>query len=333
MQTLAILLIGFSVFSALTVAVTHFTVANYQDKPLSRMAGILLLLTLAGLQLAHYVHLQYGSDFVHTAYYAILLFTAAPAFYLFSAPLLEAQLTPRPKQLLHLLPILGAPLIPSQWALPLSFLIGLGYLLWLAKSVYALRAQRERFRVELLALLAFFVIALGVLVLGLALPLVTEKPFFSLYAIAIGLAFLITGIGLHYSPHITTEITEAARETYAISTLNGVDCSAALSNLQTLMERDTLYRQPNLDLPTLAWRVGLSGLQLSELVSTRMGKSVSRYLREYRVDAAEALLLDEPSTPVLTVGRNVGFASQANFYDAFREINGMTPGKFRTLNA
>ena len=45
------------------------------------------------------------------------------------------------------------------------------------------------------------------------------------------------------------------------------------------------------------------------------------------------MLLEEPGASVLSVGMNVGFTSQSNFYDAFREITGTTPGKFRGMNS
>ena len=43
-------------------------------------------------------------------------------------------------------------------------------------------------------------------------------------------------------------------------------------------------------------------------------------------------LLAEPSASVLSVGLSVGFTSQSNFYEAFREIAGTTPGQFRKLH-
>ena len=97
------------------------------------------------------------------------------------------------------------------------------------------------------------------------------------------------------------------------------------------MQQETVYTQSDLDLPGLAKAVGLSSHQLSELINSRLGKNFSRYLREHRVEAAQKMLLNEPSASVLSVGLSVGFTSQSNFYDAFREITGMTPGKFRSL--
>ncbi|HMS06278.1 MAG TPA: helix-turn-helix domain-containing protein, partial [Burkholderiaceae bacterium] len=94
---------------------------------------------------------------------------------------------------------------------------------------------------------------------------------------------------------------------------------------------DRLYADPDLGLASLAARLDLSAHQLSELVNARLGKSFARYLREQRVAAARQLLRAEPSASVLSVGLSVGFTSQSSFYDAFREIEGTTPGQFRKL--
>lgn len=332
MQTLAVLLTGFSVFSALLIALTHFRCDNYRGQLLAQAMGIILLLALAGLQLAHFGWLQGSADFIHTPYYQVLLFAVAPAFYLFSQPLLQASTTIHPYQLLHLLPVLAAPLLPFPLALPLAFVLGAGYLLWLAWRLYRLRAQRSRFRLELLMLGTVFVIAVSVALLGLALPLLPETWFFTLYASAIGMAFLLVSSALQLAPHLSTEVEEAAHATYAVSTLGNVDVETMLVRLGNLMDQDQVYQEAELDLPMLAERMKLTPHQLSELINTRLGMGFSRYIREYRVEAAEDLLLDRPSMPVLSVGMEVGFTSQSNFYEAFREITGMTPGQYRKVH-
>lgn len=99
------------------------------------------------------------------------------------------------------------------------------------------------------------------------------------------------------------------------------------------MSTDRIYMDSELSLPNLAESLALSPHQLSELLNTKLGKSFSRYVRELRVSAARNMLCNEPSASVLSVGLSVGFTSQSNFYEAFREIEGMTPGQFRKLHA
>lgn len=175
MHACAILLIGFSVFSALSVGVTHFRCDNYKGQAFAQAMGIILLCILAGLQLAHFFWLQYGLDTIHSPYYQAMLFAVAPAFYLFSSPLLQAQIEHTLLQTLHLLPVLVAPFLNFELALPLAFALGAGYLLWLARSVYALRQQRSRFRLELGILSVVFVTALVILLFGLGLPWLPEN--------------------------------------------------------------------------------------------------------------------------------------------------------------
>ena len=333
MQSLAFLLIGYSVFAAPVLAMTHLQAENAGGTSVSRAMGVILLLSLAGLQLIHFTYLRQGGGLIQGPLYSLLLFTVAPAFYLFSNPLLRARPQGHPLQWLHLLPPLLAPFLPHRAALPFSFALGSLYLLWLGRSIHALRAQRRRFRLELLLIAGLFFVALVVLALGLALPLVPERLFFSLYAIAIGCALLLADLLLGYAPRISTEVVEAARETYAVSTLTNLDCGALLDQLELLMAQERLYLNPDLDLPGLAGRMGISVHQLSELINSRMGKGFSRYIREYRVAAAQAMLRAEPSASVLAVGLSCGFTSQSNFYEAFREITGMTPGQFRRIAA
>jgi AraC-like DNA-binding protein len=332
MTSLALLLIGFSVFSAISLALTHFRADHYPGQTVSRIMGLLLLLTLSGLQLAHFAWLYLDQDWISTPLYRALLFAVAPAFFLFARPLLHPQF-PRSglRQTVHALPIAAAPFLPEEVALPLAFIVGAAYLLWLARSLFPLRRERANFGLETVLLGSVFAIAVGVSLLGFFQPRLPGKLFFDLYAISIGIAFLLVQTTLDRRPQLSAEVTETAQTAYANSTLSSVNCEAMLSRLDSLMQGDRIFVDPDLSLATLAERLALSSHQLSELINRQLGKGFSRYLREQRVEAAKAMLHAEPSASVLSVGLSVGFTSQSNFYEAFREIEGMTPGQFRKL--
>jgi len=330
---LAILLAGFSLFSAFSIALTHFRGEAYRDQAVSKVMGLLLLLALAGLQVAHFAWLYSGQPWVTAMPYRMTLFAVAPAFFLFSQPLIQPRSHPgfRPSLAGHAVPVLLSPFLPEALALPLAFVIGAAYLLWLARGLYALRRERANFRFEMPMLGAVFVIALAVSALGLFQAALPDKLFFSLYASAIGLAFFLVQTTLTLRPRLTVEVRETAQASYARSTLDKVDCAAALDRLGALMTTERGYADPDLNLPALAQKLDLSPHQLSELLNARLGKGFARYLRELRVAAAKVMLRDEPAASVLSVGLNVGFSAQSNFYEAFREIEGMTPGQFRKL--
>lgn len=331
MFTIAILLSGFSIFSALTLALSHFRSINYPEQTQARYMGVVLVLTLASLQLIHFIYLQLEISFIYSGVYQMLLFAVAPAFYLFSKPLLKGPGNYQKSYLIHALPVIVAPWLSSSIALPIAFAVGAGYLLWLSHGLYALREQRSRFYLEITMLGTAFIMALVVLIMGLSLPILDEKLFFSLYTSAIGGAFILINLAINLSPRLPSKIAEAASETYASTTLSNIDCDVALNKLTSLMADERIYENSELDLQTLASQTGLTSHQLSELINTRLGKGFSRYVREQRIDAAKTMLLAERSASVLSVGLSVGFTSQSNFYDAFREITDMTPGKFRKI--
>lgn len=332
MQTLSTFLIGYSIFSAIVIAVSHFRSTNYAEQRSAQTAGLALITILAVMQWIHFTYLQHADESIHGMLYRMQLFAVAPLFYLFSKPLLQVQVEFKPLYLLHLIPIVVVAFIPYTIALPLAFALGAFYLLWLALAVYKLRSQRSRFWLEIMILGVVFDIALVVAVLGINISWLGEQNFYLMYSSAIGVAFLLISLLLAERPQLVREVEEVARESYAVTTLANVDCPTVLARLESLMIDDKLYMDASLNLASVAQRIGLSTHQLSELINTHLGKNFSRYLREYRVKAAEKMLVSEPNASVLSVGLSVGFTSQSGFYEAFREISGTTPARYRNIH-
>jgi AraC-like DNA-binding protein len=307
MQQISLLLIGFSIFYALVLILSQLFCIEYKDKKVARFMGLGLFVSLIALQVSHFFYLNKDSDFIHSSYYVALLFIVAPCFYFYAKPLLKDDDDFAFYNVLHFAPALIALFIPYDVGFLMAFIIGCAYLVWLAKAIYALRKFRNNFKSELIALSTVFVIAVLVALFGLAMPLFSEKLFFSLYSIAIGLAFFFVSIVISFKPQLQDSVIEAAKETYAVSTLTSVDCEQKLLDLKHLMSQEMLYQQNNLDLHTLASQLDLSTHQLSELINTSLGKSFSRYLREQRIAAAKLALIEQPKASVLSIGIEAGF--------------------------
>ena len=329
MHLLALLLIGFSIFTAILLIAGNILHQVESQQLLSKLAGFILVISLALIQWLNLQYILGKTDYVYSSLYVMLLYCISPVFYLYSRQILTAKTKFSPWLLLHTLPIFFSLLIPLEWALPLVFLIGSGYLLWLGMAVYSLRNQRQRFKLELLALAVFFLIAIGVVLLGFIWPLVTKSTFITNYSILIGLAFFASALTLLRFPSITADVAEAAQATYAESTLKNIDRNNILTQLTQLMQQDKLYILESLSLNMLSEQLQLSTHQLSELINTEFQQGFSRYIRQYRIEEAKRLLISEPESSVLSIGLSVGFSTQSNFYTAFREIVGMAPGQYR----
>ena len=95
------------------------------------------------------------------------------------------------------------------------------------------------------------------------------------------------------------------------------------------MTVDKHFQNEDLSLSNLADSLELSSHQLSELINSHFGYGFPRYIRDQRINEAKRLLIEEPATSVLAVSMETGFKSQSNFYTAFKDITGLSPGQFR----
>ncbi len=328
MQQIAILFSGFSLFYALVFILTHFAHEFYYEQKVARIFGIVLMLCLTILQWYHFSYFLNYSTSVLSPLYLTALILIAPSFYFYARPVLKAEDEFKAVHLLHFLPLVMVFVLNKQMTFTLAFVIGSLYLLWLLKTIYALRTHKGEFKNELILLTMVFIIAIAVSVIALTMPF-SQKLFYSLYASAIGLALFIVALVVSYQPKLTESVSQAAIETYAVSTLTAIDCEAKLALLNELMNDDKLYQQSNLDRQTIANELDLSTHQLSELINTKLGLGFSQYLRQQRIKAAKEQLLSQPKASVLSIGLEVGFSSQSNFYDAFKELVGTTPAKYR----
>lgn len=83
---------------------------------------------------------------------------------------------------------------------------------------------------------------------------------------------------------------------------------------------------------SLAEAAGMSRTSFATEFSERMGTSPMQYLTSWRMEIARSLLHSGDLT-LTEVAEQVGYASQASFTKAFREVVGMPPGAYRTAVA
>ena len=321
---------GFSIGSAATLLLAYAVLMDVPGKSaysVSSCAALLIALTL--IQLGHLQYFLAGVEPLDTFAYRLGIFVAPSTFYFFGRWAILPNERFKPQQLVHLLPIVPLFVLPQGLALPVLFLFGAGYSLWLGYVVFGLRDQRKQFKFELAYFAVMSAFALGVLALGFALPYLEHVYFYVFYTHAIALAFAIIIAALVSNPNLVGDLYEAARVKYGASTLKDIDVDASLKKLDGLMTQTKLYKNEDLSLASLATEVGLSGHQLSELINTRLGMGFSRYVRECRVKAAQTLLITAPTQSILSISMDTGFRSQSSFYAAFKEVTGQSPGDYR----
>ncbi len=236
-------------------------------------------------------------------------------------------------QVLYLLQDVGAPVprIPDRFAeigiIPPVFVTL--HLVWVALGGLRddLVQPRRRVRIQMVAVIVF---ASVVSLLAEWVPdpeierTIRSVVFFST-------ACLIVSWLLRFNPEALRFEEHEAPSGPAASTVDPRDLPA-LQRLTEAMENEHVYLEPELDLESLAARVGIPPHQLRALINRGLGyRNFSAFVGRARVEAAKAALADpgKARVQILSIAMDAGFASLATFNRAFKAQEGTTPTEFR----
>ena len=116
---------------------------------------------------------------------------------------------------------------------------------------------------------------------------------------------------------------------YKNSQLKSLDLNSVANKLTTLLEKEKIYREDNLNLTELASRIGISNHQLSEYLNQELKVSFFQLIHRYRIEEAKERLLSHSDETVLSIAYHVGYQSKSSFNDIFKKETGLTPTEFR----
>jgi AraC-like DNA-binding protein len=101
--------------------------------------------------------------------------------------------------------------------------------------------------------------------------------------------------------------------------------------LATLMEKEKLYTDPELDLGALSKKVGVGVHHLSRVINEQMGTTFYDYVNKLRIEESRKLLSDpkERGSSIADISLRAGFNTLSTFNTSFNRFIGTTPSKFR----
>ncbi len=135
---------------------------------------------------------------------------------------------------------------------------------------------------------------------------------------------LIIG-GLSFSQHLQTVADDQPDET-AISKIADTEI---WDRIQTFMEEQRPYLDPDLTLARLSRKMGVPSKSLSATINLTTGQNVSRFINNARIAAAQkAMLKGETVTNAMLMS---GFNTKSNFNREFLRVVGKSPSAW--LNA
>ena len=101
---------------------------------------------------------------------------------------------------------------------------------------------------------------------------------------------------------------------------------AIFESVERMMHIDKIYRDAGITLDKMAKNMGIHRNTLSRVVNNCSGRNFSRYVNAFRIIEAIELLSRRAKKKIKmhAVWRSVGFASRTPFYNALKEISGLT---------
>lgn len=145
--------------------------------------------------------------------------------------------------------------------------------------------------------------------------------------------FLFTPQSISENTQNTIAKSEIKRDENSTKKLNLSEerKEAYLDKVLKLIEGEKIYLQNNLSLSYLAERTQVSPRYLSLIINEKKNQSFTDFINGYRVSEAKELLAnpDYAKFSIAGIATEVGFSSRQTFYQAFRKLEGFTPGQFR----
>lgn len=121
------------------------------------------------------------------------------------------------------------------------------------------------------------------------------------------------------------------KESNTVSSKKVLSGQEYIIKLKKIMESEHLYRNPDLEMETVANKIGISVSYLSQHINSLLKVNFTGFINSYRISEAKSMLLDPEFKhySILSIGLEAGFKSKSAFYSVFKKETGLTPNQFK----
>ncbi|MCS5664155.1 MAG: AraC family transcriptional regulator [Flavobacteriales bacterium] len=125
------------------------------------------------------------------------------------------------------------------------------------------------------------------------------------------------------------EVEEVECKKYTL-TLKQQECHMLMIKITSIIEKDSVYFNPEYRLNDLANSCDISVHKVSQVINYVEGVSFSDLINRYRIEEAKKMLISEKfkTYTILAIAHEVGFNSKTAFYNAFKKICERSPSDY-----
>lgn len=156
-------------------------------------------------------------------------------------------------------------------------------------------------------------------------------PFYK-FPVYIGMALLTYWLGMQGFARRDTPFL-AAKKTQVVPQVSD-QLAHIPSQLNKLMQEESLYKNPNLSLADLAQELDLKPYQLTQVLNRSIQQSFSDYVNGFRVKEAQQMINDPANghLTLLGIAHESGFNSKASFNRVVKKLTGKSPKELKVVS-
>lgn len=131
---------------------------------------------------------------------------------------------------------------------------------------------------------------------------------------------------------VTPEVffSPQAKRKYRKYTLSGAQKKTYLERLESIMQKEKPFLDPDLTLSTLSKITSIPERHLSQVINESLGKNFYDYINGFRIRESIRYLIDSPvEKNILEILFDVGFNSKTTFNVSFKKQTGMSPSEYK----
>lgn len=105
---------------------------------------------------------------------------------------------------------------------------------------------------------------------------------------------------------------------------NETSDSSLFNRLCDIMDKQQLFRNPELKLSDVAAALGTNTRYVADSIKKGSGQTFSQFVNGYRINYAKRLIRQSPNKTIIEIYTDAGFSSERSFFRTFKEATGMT---------
>ena len=188
----------------------------------------------------------------------------------------------------------------------------------------------SRWQSTLVGFQAAFTIIYGMYLLALALDLLVDPLFHLQLSVLSALVLYVAYMAFRRPETLLGYKLEESFNKYRNSGLTESFSEELRDDLLSLLEKEQVFRQNDINLNTVAERLGTTRHNTSQVINEHFGVSFFELINKYRIEEAMRMLREsqEEKMNIIDVAYEVGYNNKVTFNKSFKKINEMTPSQY-----